>query len=161
MASKQFLDPMTLLRLVPFIGATLTISKTNSQFNLLTLLNHPDIQTQANPLLPHYFTLLSPRLVRSLLTTIMPTVTLSLINAYAYPCISGAWYKAGAFAALLHFCFLPFVNMAETGVRVNHPARDANKALADWTWYVGARGVTADLLAWVCLGIAAVRGISG
>ena len=159
MASRQFVDPVQLLRITPLIAATLTLDHAFDSNLFLSALNQPETRSKSNAALSSYFPVVSHAGFYRRLTSVSLTVIASIANLYSRGSPARPWYRAGAILAVTHFIFMPFMIASKEAIRTNHPARDANIALDEWLWYNRLRGMTVDLAAFVTLGVAVVKSL--
>jgi hypothetical protein len=159
MASRQFVDPVQLLRITPLIAATLTLDHAFDSNLFLSALNQPETRSKSNAALSTYFPVVSHAGFYRRLSYVSLTFVASIANLYSRGSPARAWYRAGAIFAVAHFIFLPFMITSKEAIRTNHPARDANIALDEWLWFNRLRGMTVDLAAFMTLGVAVVKSL--
>jgi hypothetical protein len=159
MASRQFVDPVQLLRITPLIAATLTLDHAFDSNLFLSALNQPETRSKSNAALSTYFPIVSHAGFYRRLTSVSLTLVTAIANLYSRGSPARAWYRAGAIFAVAHFIFMPFMIGSKEAIRTNHPARNANIALDEWLWFNRLRGLTVDLGAFLALGVAVVKSL--
>ncbi|KAI2628057.1 putative integral membrane protein [Hypomontagnella submonticulosa] len=162
MASGLFVDPITLLRVIPVISSTCQLWFGWDQYEFLQLFLKSDIRSHSNQLLPSYFKTFfdrgAPRVVALLLTTI---VSSAANLRYAPDNIlrergSFIWYSAAIGFALGHQVYFPFVVPHIRAITAD--AKDKNTTeLGHWLYVHNWRTLTVDLAGWICALVAAVN----
>lgn len=168
MASRQFLDPATLLRVAPLVTSTVALQFSVDQYLFLDNLRAVRVRGQpgaADRAIPSYFRAFFRKGLPLLLGTYSLTIAAGACNAFL---LGGSWYKGGTALALAHFAFVPAVMWKVEGLAREDDGENggdagagtegrASRLLAGWLNVHALRSLTVDLPAWLCFLVAAVK----
>ncbi|KAI1402795.1 hypothetical protein F4819DRAFT_264440 [Hypoxylon fuscum] len=165
MASGQFFDPLTLLRVAPLITSTASLVIAGDSHLFLSSfinLNSPSQRPHVNALAPRYFETFFWKGLPCIFLTVGPSVAFGLTNFYARPAAaSWAWYAGGTALALAHFAFVPKI-MWKVKAAVDAKA-DADgtgaEAVQGWLDVHYVRMALADIPAWTCFLVATLKSL--
>ncbi|KAI1392920.1 putative integral membrane protein [Hypoxylon trugodes] len=165
MASGLFVNPATLLNVVPVISSTCQLWFGWDQYEFLQLFLKRDIQAQSNQLLPSYFTTFfnrgAPRVGGLLLTTIVSSAANlryapgNLLHERG----SFIWYSAAIGFALGHLTYFPFIFPHIRAITSDAKEKNVTE-LKNWLYVHNWRTLTVDLAGWVCCIVATVKTLS-
>ncbi|RYP76512.1 hypothetical protein DL771_001746 [Monosporascus sp. 5C6A] len=160
MASRQFFDPLTLLRVAPVVSSSAALWFSHDQYFFLKVFLHIE-EHKAEPAIPAYFRKFFNGGLARLLPLYAITIGTGIANSYSRPAAAHLWYACGAAFALAHFTFVPAVMW-----KVEHLANEENDAkgtgaeyLKKWLDVHMIRSVIVDFPAWICFSIAALKSL--
>ncbi|KAI1769404.1 hypothetical protein GGR53DRAFT_474187 [Hypoxylon sp. FL1150] len=168
MASGQFFDPLTLLRVAPLVTSTasLVIAGDSHLFLASFLSLSPQRRQQVNELAPRYFEAFFWRGLPAIFATYGLSVALGAANAYSRssPVSSRAWawawawYAGGSAFALAHFAFVPKIMWkVKDAIDAKDEGKDGARAVQGWLDVHYVRMALADVPAWTCFLVAALK----
>ncbi|CAJ2505568.1 Uu.00g129620.m01.CDS01 [Anthostomella pinea] len=164
MASRKFVDPMTLLQLAPVISSSCSLWYSRDQQFFLSNLIQPKHHNLSNQILPPYFQSFfwpgTAAVVGLLGTTFWSSMAvLRFSGTLLRDRDSFNWYVAGASFAAGHLLFVPLV--APHVKAIFDDRKDGNvDELRGWLRVNAIRTLTVDLAAWACCVVAAVKTFS-
>ncbi|KAI1373406.1 putative integral membrane protein [Hypoxylon crocopeplum] len=165
MASGLFVDPTTLLRVVPVISSTCSLWFGWDQYEFLLLFLKPDIQGHSNQLLPSYFKTFfdrgAPRVVFLLLTTLTSSAANLRYAPQSLLRERGAtiWYWGSILFTLGHQIYFPFILPHIKAITSDAKEKNIHE-LRSWLYVHNWRTLTVDLAGWVCNLVAATKMLS-
>jgi hypothetical protein len=165
MASRQFLDPIVLLRAAPLVSSTCTLLYARDQDFFLGILNRGKPREHSGRLLPAYFKTFFQRGVVFVVACLAATTWTSIGNLYVRRSAlhvkqSFWWYAAGAVFSASHLLFVPLVAPPiQAIVGAEKDASDPNALLDKWLSFNWIRMVTVDLAAWVACVVATTKSL--
>lgn len=165
MASRAFFDPLTLLRLVPAISSTASLTLAWDQHWMLRIFTLPELELDSNLYLPKWFHAFFRAGLPSVLAFLSVTMTTATLNLRSESLLlkrrgSYYWYAAGAALAAGHLLFVPAVAPRIQAIVEDETKEKSVEELRRWLRVNGIRGLTTDLGAWVCCLVAVVRTFS-
>ncbi|KAI4862668.1 hypothetical protein F4820DRAFT_429904 [Hypoxylon rubiginosum] len=171
MASGQFVDPQTLLRVAPLITSTasLVIAGDSHLFLSSFISLAPQRPQQVAELAPRYFEAFFWRGLPAIFASYGPSVALGATNAWHYYSrtspgpspASWAWYAGGTALALAHYAFVPKIMWK---VKDAIDAKDVKEidgvqAIRGWLDVHHVRMALVDIPAWTCFLIATLKSL--
>ncbi|KAI0386435.1 hypothetical protein F5Y04DRAFT_244064 [Hypomontagnella monticulosa] len=163
MASGQFFDPLTLLRVAPLVTSTASvIIASDSHLFLSSIVSLKKQREKVNEIIPRYFEAFFWRGLPHIFITYGLSIAFGLTNTYSRPfATSRAWYAAGSVLALAHFAFVPKIMWKVKDAIDAKEVADGTGAEAVQGWlnvhYV--RMALADIPAWTCFLIATLKSL--
>lgn len=168
MASKQFFDPLTLLRLSPLIVSTGSLWLAYDQYYFLSIFNTQSLrrQTKDTAIVPAFFQSMFISSTVRVLGLIGLAIGASVANLYTNRSQLQAnqavdWYKAGIVATTAHLAFLPLIapSVRELfgGSRGGTTVHDD---VQSWLKIHAIRSLTVDVAAWGAFAVAASRSLA-
>ncbi|RYP06877.1 hypothetical protein DL765_009333 [Monosporascus sp. GIB2] len=161
MASRQFFDPLTLLRVAPVVSSSAALWFSHDQYFFLKVFLRIEEHDKVKPVIPAYFRKFFNGGVVRLLPLYAITIGTGIANSYSRPAAAHLWYACGAAFALAHFTFVPAVMW-----KVEHLANEENDAkgtgaeyLKKWLDVHTIRSIVVDFPAWLCFSIAALKSL--
>ncbi|KAI1472774.1 uncharacterized protein F4812DRAFT_410201 [Daldinia caldariorum] len=164
MASGLFIDPLTLLRVVPLVTSTASIVIAgDSDLFLSALLSLKQHRGKVNEIAPRYFEVFFWKGLRYILLTYGLSATCGLVNAYSrsHAAASWNWYAAGSVLALAHFAFVPKImwKVKDAIDAKEEPNGGAANALRGWLAVHHVRTALVDVPSWACFLVATVKAL--
>lgn len=164
MASRQFFDPLALLRVSPLLTSTCSLWFAWDQHFFLHIFNRPEHRAKSNELLPSYFRIFFRGGVTRVLVLLSLTMSASVANLYAKrPSLeqrgSLGWYAAGASFAFAHLLFVPAIAPKVQAIAEDSSNGNSTEDLAAWLRINALRGLTVDVAAWASLVVAVTRSL--
>ncbi|KAH8666718.1 hypothetical protein BX600DRAFT_279677 [Xylariales sp. PMI_506] len=160
MASGQFFDPLTLLRVAPLVASTYAIRFSVDQYMFLEPFTLAQHRREANDILPSYWNHQFPKGLASILFIYPVAIATGIANFYGRPNGAWQWYTAGSVLAMAHF---PFVLKIMWPVKALYDAdpKDGESTvhLQKWLNIHVVRSVLTDLPQWVCFFVAALKSL--
>ncbi|EMR64818.1 hypothetical protein MGN70_001064 [Eutypa lata] len=162
MASKQFFDPLTLLRVAPVVSSSVALRYARDQHFFLNAFLKIEERDKAGPVIPLYFRQFFPAALVPVFTLYGITIGTGIANSWARPAAAPAhlWYACGAALALAHFAFVPAVMW-----KIEHLCNEENdkgtapEYLRKWLNVHAFRSFVVDFPAWVCFSIATLKSL--
>jgi hypothetical protein len=159
MASKQFFDPMALLRVAPLVTSTVAMQYSVDQHlflnNFLAIKQETKTEAVVHPYFRRFF-------IRGFVV-LAPAYTLSIavgfINFYLRPNDFKSWYACGTAFALAHFAFVPKIMWKVEALtnEDNEVKHQGLEYLKDWLEIHAVRSLLVDFPAWLCFSLAALK----
>ncbi|RYP81821.1 hypothetical protein DL770_005776 [Monosporascus sp. CRB-9-2] len=151
MASRQFFDPLTLLRVAPVVSSSAALWFSHDQYFFLKVFLRIEERDKVKPVVPAYFRKFFNGGLSRLLPLYAITIGTGIANSYSRPAAAHLWYACGAAFALAHFTFVPAVMW-----KVEHLANEENDAkgtgaeyLKKWLDVHTIRSIVVDFPAWL------------
>ncbi|KAK3391423.1 hypothetical protein B0T20DRAFT_78780 [Sordaria brevicollis] len=163
MASRQFFEPLTLLRLAPIISSTASLTLAWDQHWMLRIFTLSNIENESQRYLPKWFAAFFRAGLSSVLGFLSVTMATSILNLRVNSLLlqqrgSHYWYAAGAALAVGHLLFVPAVAPRIQAIVEDEEGKGKSVGeLRRWLRVNAIRGLTTDLGAWVCCVVAAVK----
>lgn len=163
MASKQFFDPLTLLRVAPVVSSSAALWFSHDQYFFLNAFLRIEEHEKAGSVIPLYFRKFFPAALVPIFTLYGVSIGTGIGNAWARPATTPAhiWYACGAAFALAHFTFVPAVMW-----KIEHICNEENddkgtapEYLRKWLNVHAIRSFLVDFPAWICFSIAALKSL--
>lgn len=164
MASRQFFDPVVLLRITPLITASTTLSYCWAQNVFISIFTRERNREKSNSLLPTYVEDWFYGYTGQLIATYTATALTAGANPYhEYRSIaasdSARWYAAGAILSVAHFAFVPAVAWKFAAI-INHETKgNSVKVLDEWLKVHRIRSLTVNVLSWGCFLVAVLKSL--
>lgn len=154
MASRQFFDPLVLLRTAPLITATASLWHSIDQWQYYRIFTMPENRKKSNVLLPSYWkSVLYGSALRSVI--LLNTLTISAATANLLmerPVLnlanSARWYGFGLACTIGHFAFVPAVMWKIKAIIEDTSMGQSTRDLDAWLDVHKLRTLTVDLLSW-------------
>ncbi|KAI0169079.1 hypothetical protein GGR52DRAFT_553689 [Hypoxylon sp. FL1284] len=161
MASGQFLDPSTLLRIAPVVTSTASVMIAwDSHLFLSSLVGlAPQRRTQVKELAPRYFEAFFWRGLPAIFGTFGLSAALGTANARSAAPSASWWYAAGSALALVHFAFVPKIMWKVRDAVDDVPGADGVEAIRGWLGVHYVRMALADIPSCACFLVAAAKAL--
>ncbi|KAI2607978.1 hypothetical protein GGR54DRAFT_390604 [Hypoxylon sp. NC1633] len=163
MASRQFFDPLTLLRVAPLITSTASvIIAVDSHIFLSSLVGLRQQRPKINEIVPRYFEAFFWKALPAIFVTFGLSIAFGVTNAYSRPSpASWAWYAGGSALALTHFAFVPRIMWHVKGAidAKEEPHGAGADEVQSWLNVHHVRMAVADIPAWTCFLVAALKSL--
>lgn len=164
MASRDFFDPLVLLRTAPLITASASLSYCWAQNLFIGLFTRERNRDKSNPLLPTYVEDWFYGYTGQLIATYTTTILTASANLYYHgqslrSLDSANWYAAGAILSAAHFAFVPAVAWKFTAIINDETNGNSVKVLDEWLKVHRIRTLTVDVLGWTCLLVGATKSL--
>ncbi|MCJ1245272.1 hypothetical protein MMC30_002475 [Trapelia coarctata] len=152
---------LALLRLLPLLSSTVNLMFTTDEHVFLSTWMNPAYRDRANALLPPWFEHWLARGKWVILTSYPFSMATSLANIFTYRDRLQAvgaerWYWCGFAFTLAHFLWAPPAIKMLNAIPADVPKGESTASLRTWLRVNAARGLTADLPAWVFFVVAVV-----
>ncbi|TPX10186.1 uncharacterized protein E0L32_001383 [Thyridium curvatum] len=159
MASKQFFDPLTLLRVAPLVTSTCSLWYCVDQDLFLGQFVKPHNREKGKEILPGYWkTFLSPGLA-VIFGLYGASLGAGVANALrGRPAVS-RFYAIGAAFTAAHFLFVPLVMPKIQGMVDDEPKGQACEHQQGWLKVHRIRSLVVDLPGWLCFLAAALESV--
>ncbi|KAA8643924.1 hypothetical protein EYZ11_006411 [Aspergillus tanneri] len=158
MASGLILDPLALLRVLPFASSTGTLVCATGELIHNGGFVQPELRRQGNSTLPQWYAYVFPRGVSLVLLLNLTTIGSTVANlitsprARPLPLSRATFYWTGLVSAIGHLCFVPWV--APRIQRIVEDTRgegEPTREMQAWLGYHRIRMLVADFPAWLAL----------
>ncbi|KAG9684144.1 hypothetical protein KCU95_g17807, partial [Aureobasidium melanogenum] len=164
MASRQFFDPVILLRVAPLITSSATLSYCWAQNVFISIFTRPRNREKSNPLLPTYIGDWFYGYTGQLIAVYTTTILTASANCYFHRRIlvasnSAKWYAAGAVFSAAHFAFVPAVAWKFTTIMNDETKGNSVKVLDEWLKVHRIRSLTVDIISWGCILLGVLRAL--
>ncbi|CAD0092928.1 unnamed protein product [Aureobasidium mustum] len=164
MASRQFFDPVVLLRVAPLITSSATLSYCWAQNAFISIFTRPRNRDKSNALLPTYieewFYGYTGQLIAAYTTTILTAGVNCYYRRQPFAASDSAkWYAAGAVFSAAHFAFVPAVAWKFTTIIKDETKGNSVRVLDDWLKVHRIRSLTVDIISWACILVGVLRAV--
>lgn len=164
MASRQFFDPVILLRVAPLITSSATLSYCWAQNVFISIFTRQRNREKSNPLLPTYIEDWFYGYTGQLIAVYTTTILTASANCYFRRQIlaasnSAKWYAAGAVFSAAHFAFVPAVAWKFTTIINDETKGNSVKVLDEWLKVHRIRSLTVDIVSWGCILLGVLRAL--
>lgn len=164
MASRQFFDPVVLLRITPLITASTTLSYCWAQNVFISIFTRERNREKSNSLLPTYVEDWFYGYTGQLIAIYTATALTAGVNPYhEYRSIaaldSARWYAAGAILSVAHFAFVPAVAWKFAAITNHETKGNSVKVLDEWLKVHRIRSLTVNVLSWGCFLVAVLKSL--
>ena len=161
MSSSNQNNTQTLLRLLPLLTSTASLTFAGNQHWIFRLFSRPDLQPQSGAALPSWFA----ASFRIGMPKVVGLLTASMVGAAwnaATTSQTGAarrWYVAGGVLAGAHLLFVPAVAPRVRGIVEATTGAESIRELKGWLRVNAVRTLSVDLGAWLCFVVGAVKAL--
>ncbi|KAI2626969.1 hypothetical protein GGS26DRAFT_147062 [Hypomontagnella submonticulosa] len=163
MASGQFFDPLTLLRVAPLVTSTASlVIASDSHVFLSSLVSLKQQRQKVNEIAPRYFEAFFWKALPHIFISYGLSIAFGVTNSYSRPyAASRAWYVAGSVLALAHFAFVPKIMWkVKDAIDAKEDANGAGaEAIQGWLNVHYVRMALADIPAWTCFLVATLKAL--
>ncbi|KAI1079932.1 hypothetical protein F5B20DRAFT_580728 [Whalleya microplaca] len=161
MASGQFFDPLTLLRVTPLVASSASLWLAVEEHRYLNIFLLLKDRSKVNEILPSYFEKFFYTTFPYLLSTFGITIATGVTNFYSRPNKALPWYAAGTALTLAHFAFVPGVMWKVKATIEAKPEPNGSGAdeVKRWLAVHRVRSIFADFPAWACFFIAVLKSL--
>ncbi|KAI1380151.1 hypothetical protein F4677DRAFT_252079 [Hypoxylon crocopeplum] len=163
MASGQFFDPLTFVRVAPLITSTASlVIAGDSHLFLSSLVSLKQQRPIVNAIAPRYFETFFWKGLPHIFVTYGLSIAFGVTNWYSRPSpTSWAWYAAGSALALAHFAFVPKImwKVKDAIDAKEESGGDAVEMIQGWLNVHYVRMAVADIPAWTCFLVATLKSL--
>ncbi|KAG9841863.1 hypothetical protein KCU98_g9362, partial [Aureobasidium melanogenum] len=164
MASRQFIDPVVLLRIAPLITSSATLSYCWAQNVFISIFTRQRNREKSNTLLPTYiedwFYGYTGQLIAAYTTTILTAGANCFFHRQIFAASNPAkWYAVGAVFSAAHFAFVPAVAWKFTTIINDETKGNSVRVLDDWLKVHRIRSLTVDIISWGCILLGVLRAV--
>lgn len=164
MASRQFFDPVVLLRIAPLVTSSATLSYCWAQNVFISIFTRERNREKSNTLLPTYVEDWFYGYTGQLIAAYTTTILTAGVNCYHHRQIfaaanSAKWYAAGAIFSAAHFAFIPAVAWKFTAIINDETKGHSVRVLDDWLKVHRIRSLTVDIVSWGCILMGVLRAV--
>ena len=158
MASKQFFDPLTLLRVAPVVSTSMSLWFCVDQYTFFKNFITPPVREKGNQILPLYWKHFLSKGLTSIFGLYGLSIGFGIANLYkgANP---SRLYAVGAAFSAAHFLFVPFV---APKIQAMSEGKDTDQnwdQQRKWLNVHAIRSLFVDLPGWVCFLAAASQSL--
>ncbi|KAK6002188.1 hypothetical protein QM012_001826 [Aureobasidium pullulans] len=163
MASRQFFNPVVLLRIAPLITSSATLSYCWAQNVFINIFTRQRNREKSNALLPSYIEDWFYGYTGQLIAAYTATILTAGANCYHRQTSAASnsvkWYVAGAIFGAAHFTFVPAVAWKFTNIIKDETKGNSVKVLDNWLKVHRIRSLTVDIISWGCILMGVLRAV--
>ena len=159
MASKQFFDPLTLLRIAPVVSTSMSLWFCVDQYTFYRGLIVPPVREKGNQVLPIFWKTWLPQGLTYIFGLYGLSIGFGIANLYQGTTPSRLYAIGAAFSAS-HFLFVPFV---APKIQAMSEGADSDQNWVQqrkWLKVHAIRSLFVDLPGWLCFLAAATQSLT-
>lgn len=150
MASTQYFDALTLLRLAPLLSSSFSLWYCVDQYLFFNNFIVPANRAKGSVLLPLYWqSFLTPGLA-CIFSLYGLSIATAAANLYLVPGNPSEWYAIGAGFAMAHFVFVPTVSKLIKAIIEDEGKGQSWKYQQTWLRVHAIRSIFVDFPGWLC-----------